>query len=141
MSVLCHILQLLRPPHWTNTQDHTHCGLTPPMSPSTEYYIIAKCQYSCTRNVLWCRVLSSHIHANYKTSSERKKKTGNNKHPAKKSFINKYMRNPADTKLCISHKFGLLEIYLFKSIVLIKAIIIISMPYFDRPYSHVVYIL
>ena len=27
---------------------------------------IAKCQYNCTRNVLWCQVQSSHIHANHK---------------------------------------------------------------------------
>ena len=30
---------------------------------------IAKCQYDCTRNVLWCHVHSSHIHANHKTSN------------------------------------------------------------------------
>ena len=31
-----------------------------------QYNFIAKCQYNCTRNVLWCQVLSSHIHANHK---------------------------------------------------------------------------
>ena len=31
------------------------------------YNFIAKCQYSCTRNVLWCQTQSSHIHANHKT--------------------------------------------------------------------------
>ena len=29
---------------------------------------IAKCQYNCTRNVLWCQVHSSHIHTNHKPS-------------------------------------------------------------------------
>ena len=33
-----------------------------------QYNFIAKCQYNCTRNVLWCQVHSSHIHANHKTS-------------------------------------------------------------------------
>ena len=33
-----------------------------------QYNFIAKCQYSCTRNVLWCQVHSSHIHSNRKTS-------------------------------------------------------------------------
>ena len=34
----------------------------------TQYNFIAKCQYNCTRNVLWCQVHLSHIHANHKTS-------------------------------------------------------------------------
>ena len=29
---------------------------------------IAKCQYNCTRNVLWCQVHSSRIHTNHKPS-------------------------------------------------------------------------
>ena len=29
--------------------------------------LIAKCQYNCTRNVLWCQIHSSHIHTNHKT--------------------------------------------------------------------------
>ena len=33
-----------------------------------QYNVIAKCQYSCTRNVLLCHAHSSHIHANHKTS-------------------------------------------------------------------------
>ena len=34
----------------------------------TQYNFIAKCQYNCTRNVLWCQAYSSHIHSNHKTS-------------------------------------------------------------------------
>ena len=34
---------------------------------TTQYNVIAKCQYSCTRNVLWCKVHSSYIHSNHKT--------------------------------------------------------------------------
>ena len=45
---------------------------------------IAKCQYSCTRNVLWCQVHSSHIHCNQKTLNLN---YNTNKHPGKKSFI------------------------------------------------------
>ena len=30
--------------------------------------LFSKCQYNCTRNVLWCQVHSSHIHANHKAS-------------------------------------------------------------------------
>ena len=33
-----------------------------------QYNFIAKCQYNCTRNVLWCQVCSSHIHSNHNTS-------------------------------------------------------------------------
>ena len=63
-------------------------------------YFIAKCQYNCTRNVLWCHVHSSHIHANHKTSLN----YNNSKQRGKKPMINKYMRNPADIKpLCITH--------------------------------------
>ena len=32
-----------------------------------QYNLIAMCQYSCTRNVLWCQVHSSHIHSSQKT--------------------------------------------------------------------------
>ena len=32
-----------------------------------QYNFIAKCQYTCTRNVLWCQVHSSDIHFNHKT--------------------------------------------------------------------------
>ena len=32
-----------------------------------QYNLIAKCQYNCTRNVLWCQIPSSHIHTNHKT--------------------------------------------------------------------------
>ena len=64
------------------------------------YYFIAKCQYSCIRNVSWCQVHSSHIQANHKTSLDCNK----SKQPGKKSFINKYLRNWTDIKLCISHK-------------------------------------
>ena len=48
-----------------------------------------------------------------------------NKHPGKKSVINKYMRNPTDIKLCISYikKSHLHEVCLLKITVLIKAII------------------
>ena len=35
--------------------------------PDLQYNFIAKCQYNCTRNVLWCQVHSSHIHGNHKT--------------------------------------------------------------------------
>ena len=35
---------------------------------TTQHNFIAKCQYNCTRNVLWCQVHSSHIHSNHKTS-------------------------------------------------------------------------
>ena len=70
---------------------------------------IAKCQYNCTRNVLWCQVHSSHTHANHKTSSNynNSKQTS----PGKTSFINKYMRNPTDIKLCISHKNCILPLH------------------------------
>ena len=33
-----------------------------------QYNYNAKCQCNCTRNVLWCQVHSSHIHAHHKTS-------------------------------------------------------------------------
>ena len=33
-----------------------------------QYNIVARCQYCCTRNVLWCQVRSSHIHADHETS-------------------------------------------------------------------------
>ena len=42
-----------------------------------QYKFIAKCQCNCTRNVLWCQVHSSHIHANHKTSLH----YNNSKHP------------------------------------------------------------
>ena len=80
-----------------------------------EYNFIAKGQYSCTGNVCGTKythhTLTPIIKHNYITSA--------NKHPGKKSFINKYMRNPyihlkelhntntdeeVCTKLCISHK-------------------------------------
>ena len=32
-----------------------------------QYNFICKCQYNCTRNMLWCQVHSSHIHSNHKT--------------------------------------------------------------------------
>ena len=35
---------------------------------TVQYNFIAKCQYNCMRNVLWCQVHSSHIHSNRKTS-------------------------------------------------------------------------
>ena len=47
-----------------------------------QYNFIAKCQYSCSKNVLWCQVHSSHIHANHKTSLKH-----NNKHPGKKVIL------------------------------------------------------
>ena len=48
-----------------------------------------------------------------------------NKHPGKKSFLDKNMKIPAGIKLCISHKikWPLPEDPLFKVTVLIKAII------------------
>ena len=48
-----------------------------------------------------------------------------NKHPGKKSFIDKNMKNPTGIKLCISHKIKLPlpEDPLLKVTVLIKAII------------------
>ena len=49
--------------------------------------LIAKCQCSCTRNVVWCQVHSSPIHASHKTSL-----IYNNKHWGKKSLISKYVR-------------------------------------------------
>ena len=33
-----------------------------------QYNFIAKCQYNCTRNVLWCHVHSSYIQSNHETS-------------------------------------------------------------------------
>ena len=48
-----------------------------------QYNFIAKCQYNCTRNVLWCHVHSSHIHTNRKTSLN----YINSKHPGERSFI------------------------------------------------------
>ena len=38
------------------------------------YNFIAKCQYNCTRNVLWCQVHSSHIHSNHETLNYNKSK-------------------------------------------------------------------
>ena len=32
-----------------------------------QYSFIAKCQYNCTRNVLWCQVHLGHIYSNHKT--------------------------------------------------------------------------
>ena len=85
----------------------TRSGNPPLRGLIIQYNFIAKCQYNCTRNVLWCQVHSSHIHSSHKTSLNY-----NSKHPGKGSFINKYMRNPTDIKLCISHKnclfFGLI---------------------------------
>ena len=48
-----------------------------------------------------------------------------NKHPGKKSFIDKNMKNPTGIKLCISHKIKLPlpEDPILKVTVLIKAII------------------
>ena len=46
-----------------------------------------------------------------------------NKHPGKKSFIDKSMKNPTGIKLCVSHKMPLPEDPLLKVTVLIKAII------------------
>ena len=48
-----------------------------------------------------------------------------NKHPGKKSFIDKNMKNPTGIKLCISHKIKLPlpEVPLLKVTVLVKAII------------------
>ena len=57
------------------------------------------------QNVLWCQVHSPHIHAIRKASLNY-----NIKHPGKKTFINKYMRNAIDIKLL--------------STVLIKAVIL-----------------
>ena len=62
---------------------------------------IAKCQYNCSRNVLWCQVQSSHIHSNHKTSLNYNRKQTSTFH--KKSFINKYMKNPTNIKLCVAH--------------------------------------
>ena len=39
----------------------------PQVRMNNTYNFIAKCQYSCTRNVLWYQVHSLHIHANHKT--------------------------------------------------------------------------
>ena len=33
-----------------------------------QYSFVARCQYLCARNVLWCQVRSSHIQANHETS-------------------------------------------------------------------------
>ena len=48
-----------------------------------------------------------------------------NKHPGKKSFIDKNMKNPTGIKLCISHKIKLPlpEDPLLKVTVLIKAVV------------------
>ena len=48
---------------------------------------------------MWCQVCSSHIHASHKTPLNY-----NSKHRGKKSLTNKYMRNPAGIKLCISNQ-------------------------------------
>ena len=85
---------------------------TPPLNyVSGPVYIpcnfIAKCQYSCTRKVLWCQVHSSHIHASHRTLLN----YNNSKHGGKRSLVNKYMRNQTDTKhikiaslQCLPHK-------------------------------------
>ena len=67
---------------------------------AVQYNIVAKCQYSCTRNVSWCQIHSSCIHANHRTSLN----YSNSKHWGKKSRINKYLKNPSDTKLCVWHQ-------------------------------------
>ena len=64
---------------------------------SVQYNFIAKCQYNCARNVLWCQVHSPCIHSNHKTINY-----NNSKQTGKRSLINKYMRNPTGIKLCIS---------------------------------------
>ena len=68
--------------------------------------LIAKYQYNCTWNVLWCQVRSSHIHANNKTSlyynnnnNNSSNDNNNNNKGGKKSLINKYMRNLTDIKV------------------------------------------
>ena len=65
-----------------------------------EYNFIAKCQYNCTRNVLWCQVHSSHIYAKHETLLNYSKNNNNSKHWGlpKQSLINKYMRNSTDIK-------------------------------------------
>ena len=62
---------------------------------SRQYNFIAKCQDNCTRNVSLCQVHSSHIHAIH-AIHKASLNYNNSKHtcPGKKSFINKYMRNP-----------------------------------------------
>ena len=40
-----------------------------------QYNFIAKCQYKCTRDVLWCQVHSSHIHTNHKTDYKNSRQT------------------------------------------------------------------
>ena len=67
-------------------------------SATVQYNFIPKCQYKCTRIVLWCQLHSSHIHSNHKTSLNY---NNSKKHPGTKSFINGYTENPSGIKLCI----------------------------------------
>ena len=66
-----------------------------------QYNFIAKCQYNDARG-LFCGAKFTHH-----TSTPIIKHlitTTANKHPGKKSFIDKNMKNPTGIKLCISHK-------------------------------------
>ena len=43
-----------------------HCRIMLHRYNTIQYNFIAKCQYNCTRNVLWCQAYSSHIHSDHK---------------------------------------------------------------------------
>ena len=79
--------------------------------------LIAKCQYNCTRNVLWCQIHSLHIRANHfffffylkNDNSSSSKLWGKNK------LINRYMRNPTDAKAAhITSELPLYKVHLIK---------------------------
>ena len=80
-------------------------GQSAVMSSTMQYCnnFIAKCQYNCTRNVLWCQVHASHIHAsrkklNYDSSKQQ---------TSREKVIHKKMHEKSNwyhIKLCISHQ-------------------------------------
>ena len=57
-------LELCKRKNYTSISLYQYCLL---LYNTIQYNFIAKCQYNCTRNVLWCQVHSSHIHSNHTT--------------------------------------------------------------------------
>ena len=73
------LLQRLLPHRWTEEKEDRFAIL---------HNFLAKCRYICTRNVSWCQVHSSHIHASHKT----KLHYSSSKHQNKKSLLNLEVR-------------------------------------------------
>ena len=85
-----------------------------------QYTFIDKCQYSYTRNVLWCQVHSSHSHANHKTLNYNDSKI--NIRVKRHSWTNTWETNWRQTEY-ITKNFPLHEVHLLKITVLTKGII------------------